>query len=661
MSMWKKALKAVDWDSLQHAYGSARNVPTLIEKMAAGDEEALDELEYSVLHQGGLCAAAVPTVEVAVAMIADGLPPEPPLTLIQSAAKAVVENPSSTAQDMRSVLLASYPVLAALISAGGDEVVAAAEVVSLIGPPTPELTDALISALEDHGDLAWAAAVALGHHGLFPGSDDPRLAVPAALGRFAAGTATDQDVALVATHQVLVEEHEFVAWLGDVPRGPELLAAFEPTESVMIGLLDAADRRRSATCDAIRQVLAGTRDDTLPAEDAITLLLRLPRTPEVLDALDGAASRFDGPVEGWTHPRASVAHALAVAGDPRWENHLAATLRWGLEQGEDLADEDLNVAIEPQIGAPIGSAFQEADVVPGEILAQVVAEYLTTREPDDEFTGRTLAEWIATWPDDLQGPLRAVAKRWDPANPHWADTEADLQAARAAAENTDDLIRLARHTGEVTDWERALEACGPNHDQALDDGFPQRDHPQLIAWWQGLLADEDSDEDVTVACVKGLVDAGVLPVRQAWPRIVDLLVVENFYAGKAARLAAEWIGRIDDAQRAELVTRLGALIREAEYDRAVCGSVLLGLGEPWPLSAEETVDLVARELRDGWTPGLEVELCGLLREREPGIAEQVLLGLRSLLDDDRRLAPSIREDEEKQATLRRCLGLLEQG
>ena len=462
----------------------------------------------------------------------------------------------------------------------------------------------------------------------------------------------------MAAHQELVEEHEFVAWLGDVPRGPELLAAFEPTESVMIGLLDAADGRRSATCDAIRQVLAGTRDDALPAEDTITLLLRLPRTPEVLDALDRAASRFDGAVEGWTHPRASVAHVLAVAGDPRWENHLAAALRWGLEQGDDLADEDLNVATEPDIGAPIGLAFQEANVVPGEALAQVVAEFLTTREPDDEFTGRSLAGWIATWGYDLQRPLRAVARRWDPANPHWADTASDLQAARTAADSTDELIQLARHTGELADWERALEACGPNHDQALDDGFPQRDHPQLIAWWQGLLADEDSDEEEMVACLKGLVDAGTLPIRHAWPRIVELLVVENHYAGKAARFAAEWIGRIDDAQRAELVTRLGTLIREAEYDRTVCGSVLLGLGEPWPLSAEETADLVASELRDGWTPGAGVELCGLLREREPGIAEQVASGLHSLLDDDRRLAPSILEDEQKQTECRRWLDAL---
>ncbi|MDO5067658.1 MAG: hypothetical protein Q4D96_10300 [Propionibacteriaceae bacterium] len=658
MPAWKKALKAVDWDSLTHAYGMAGNVPKLMKRMAKGDEEAFDELEYAVLHQGGLCPASVPVVEVAVAMLADQVAPELPLTLLHSAAKAAVAGDSQTAQEMRATLQGASPVLAALIATGSDDVVEAAEIVPLIGPPTPELTDALVTALDGGGDLAWAAATALGHHGLFPGSDDPHLQVPAALGRFTAGTATNEDIELVAAHQDLLEEHEHLAWLGTRPRGPEVLARLRPTPPVMLGLLEAADLHRAITPAAIEQVIAGTGDD-IEAEDAITLLMRLPRTPEVCEALDRASSRFDGPPEGWTHPRASAAHALAVAGDPRWEGHLAAALRWGIEQGDELEDEDLNVATSVDVGSPVGLAFQEAGTVPGQELAQVVAEFLTSREPDDEFTGRSLAEWAATWPDDLQHPLRAVAKRWDSANPHWLDGNDDLQAAREAAETTEDLIRLARHTGDLADWERALEVCGPNHDQALDDGFPQRDHPQLIAWWQELLADEDSGEDEVVCCLKGLVEAGALPLEQAWPKVVELLSVENYFAGKAARLAAQWIDLVDDTQRAEVVARLTALIRAAEYDRTVCGSVLLGLGEPWPLTAEETAELVAEELRTGWTPGVGAELCGLLGEREPKIAEQVAARLRSLLADDRRLAPSILEDEEKQAECRRWLTLCE--
>lgn len=664
MSTWKKKLQSVDWGSLQHAYGSARNVPKLMKKVAKGDEVACDELEYSVLHQGMLCRAAVPVIEVAVAMIADGVDPELPMTLIQTAAKAAFDDDDDegAAEAMRAVLRDSLPVLAELITAGGDQAVVAVELVPLMGTPSPELIATLNQALETPGDLAWAAAKTLGRFNLLPDDADPSHRVPAALGRFAAGTATPDDVALVAAHQELVEEHEFVAWLGDVPLGPDVLAAFTPTQNVMIGLLEAADRHRSHTLTAIRQVIDGTRDDALPADDAATLLLRLPRTPEVLDALDAVGARANDPGDGWSHPRASIAHTLAVARDPRWEPHLVETLRWALQQGEDLADEDLYVATAPGVGTPVGLAFEEIGAVPGPELARVVGELLSSCDPDDEkFTFSILAHWVATWPEALQHPLRADARRWDPLNPHWADSEADLEHIREASDDADDLVRLARHTGELADWEAALEASAEDFDDTLDADFPQRDHPKLIAWWQGLLADEDSDETEVAACLRGMVAAGAIPLEQAWPRVVELLTLDNYSAGSAARLVAQWSDQLDDDQRATAVTRLTTLVRDAEYDQAECASCLLHLGAAWPLTAEETSHLVVEELREGYRgPAVGVELCGLLRDREPVIATQVAAELRTLQAADTRLAPSILEDERKQHELQQYLAALGQ-
>ena len=164
-----------------------------------------------------------------------------------------------------------------------------------------------------------------------------------------------------------------------------------------------------------------------------------------------------------------------------------------------------------------------------------------------------------------------------------------------------------------------------------------------------------------MAAVKGLVEAGAMPVAEGWGRVMALITPENCFVGDAARVASEWSDRVDESARAGLLERLATVVAEAEYDRAECGAVLLRLGGQWPLSPEDTATMVIRDLLANHKgPHSAVTLCGLLRDQEPEVVEQLRSRMRALLESDRRLAPSIHEDEEKQAALRRCLDALEQ-
>ncbi|RRD48867.1 hypothetical protein [Arachnia propionica] len=663
MTTWKKTMKAVDWKSFRHAYGTAEDLPDLLKKLAKGKKGAFHDIEASAMHQGGLWPAAVPVVEVVTAMIGDGVAPKQPLKLIRTAAEAVGNGLGSAdvVEATRVALDKAVPVLIPVLAAGGRDAVKVADLVVHLGTPGPELTAALVDALDSGGKLSWVAARTLGHHDLFPGSDDPRLTVPAALGRFEAGHATGEDVELVAAHADLVTKRENPSWIGSVPRGEEVLLAMEPSSEVAHGLLDAAERSRSITPAVASRVAEFLTSSEEVGEYDFDLLIRLPRTPEVLDAIDQAAPRFDGEIL-LSQPHASAALILAEAGDPRWERHAETAIRWALEHRDEAESTELYASKDIGVHSPLGIALAEVGVVPGRELATLIGEALEVLDPQGkEFTWWSVARWAATWPAELQEPLRAAAKRLNPLNPHWADSEADLQRIRDEAKDTRDLIPLARHTGLLDDWLAALAATEGTHHEKVDEQFPERDHPQLVAWWQGILADSDHEQE-QVAALKGVVEAGAMPVAEGWDRVVALVTPKNYFVGDAARLASEWSDRVDDTARAGLVERLATVVAEAEYDRAECGTVLVRLGGQWPLSPEDTATMVIRDLLTNYKgPDSAVTLCELLRDQEPEATEQFASRMRALLEGDRRLVPSIREDEEKQARLRRCLGLLEQG
>lgn len=61
-----EGLNEVPWASLRHAYGPAMNTPEHLPNLASFDawvqEEAYDNLSYSIHHQGSICPAAVANV-----------------------------------------------------------------------------------------------------------------------------------------------------------------------------------------------------------------------------------------------------------------------------------------------------------------------------------------------------------------------------------------------------------------------------------------------------------------------------------------------------------------------------------------------------------------------------------------------------------------------
>ena len=168
-------------------------------------------------------------------------------------------------------------------------------------------------------------------------------------------------------------------------------------------------------------------------------------------------------------------------------------------------DQSRRYALEaPGVHSPLGTALAEVGVVPGRELATLIGEALEVLDPQgEEFTWWSLARWAATWPAELREPLRAAATRRDPLNPYWADSEADLQRIRDEAEDTRDLVGLARHTGLLEDWLAALAATKGEYREDVDEQFPERDHPQLIAWWQGILERSDHEQEQVVVEVPG--------------------------------------------------------------------------------------------------------------------------------------------------------------
>ncbi len=74
-----RGLGTVDWGHLTHAYGSARDVPTYLERLGAVDpgvrQEAFQALLMSILHQGSLYTATVATIPFLLRLVEDPLHP----------------------------------------------------------------------------------------------------------------------------------------------------------------------------------------------------------------------------------------------------------------------------------------------------------------------------------------------------------------------------------------------------------------------------------------------------------------------------------------------------------------------------------------------------------------------------------------------------------
>ena len=74
-------LDAVNWGELRDAYGSAEAIPKLLQRVATGDESALEELGNRVNHQGTPMPIAAQVAPFAIELLASGDAPIAPLLL----------------------------------------------------------------------------------------------------------------------------------------------------------------------------------------------------------------------------------------------------------------------------------------------------------------------------------------------------------------------------------------------------------------------------------------------------------------------------------------------------------------------------------------------------------------------------------------------------
>jgi hypothetical protein len=131
----------VRWEDLQHAYGSASDVPQLLEKVTASRGQklyqALDELCSRVLHQGTIYSASPPVVRVVIEMLPDAAPKEQVMFygllsgFAASARMAIDDGPAppscagGTPEDgvaIRQHLLAARSLFASVLVGSNDQI-----------------------------------------------------------------------------------------------------------------------------------------------------------------------------------------------------------------------------------------------------------------------------------------------------------------------------------------------------------------------------------------------------------------------------------------------------------------------------------------------------------------------------------------------------------
>jgi hypothetical protein len=631
-------LDEVPWTDLKHAYGPAGNVPDLLRRITGADPDdaldALDELRGSVLHQGGVCSATVPTVPFLAELLTDpaiehrgGIAyllgdmadirdsANPLLAELREAVTAQVDRlmPLLSAPDPWTRLAAGFalarcPGRAAGILAElrarwpvepdplvrGNLVIAATS----LDPRTELLADALAEG--QPAAVRAGAAAAIARCGLaWPG-----LAVDAVRAGWADGN----------------------PWLGlDIgyPWGFDpiydlvnhLTAAEQP--AVVGALLASADpgvRQTAAGAGAsligqfrsVREpmvlVLAGAFDDPAPEvrESAVRgIRWAGPAAAVAADALAAMAERHDDASAG------GALAALVEIGDPRWRGHLPARIAAGTAA--------------PDTGTVLAAAGAPPE--PG--LLDAVRQRLTeTPEPERTALVRLLGSW-GTAAAAAVGELVALLETGRSPAP----VAQALAAIGPAAEPAVPALR-----------DRATSGSGPERLAAARavwrlTGDPE---PALDAAIQQI----DADGWVSQA-VELLADVGD-PARRLVPRLRDAL------ARPPGRSLPSQHGRV----------WLARLVGRWTGDReAVLAAALAVAERGWPEARAEAAGLAA-ELGD--PTGLDT-LRGLLTE--PSSAEARLIAAQALwrhtADAEPLLAPAmaVLADRPAQRVLIRVLDL----
>nr|BFE61152.1 hypothetical protein GCM10020063_056780 [Dactylosporangium thailandense] len=365
-------LDAVAWPELTHAYGEADDVPDLLRRLAAGDEEALHALYGNIWHQGTVYEATAPAVPFLIEVLdAPGADAAGVLHLLASIAEGssyleVHEHPRGAGEAdeelaaelawvaaARSAVTAGRPVYVRLLSAAPSEDTraAAAYTLAALDAAGPDAADDDTAALRDRAAadpspvVRAAAILALRARGVLDArglaDPEPLPRVVAAMAHLLEGDpgpagvlAADGPAVLRAVGRLPWDSDDPLAWVlsaaeRDWPTQVRVLTAWlaHPDPMVRAGAVYAAEdpmRTWRAAAAALAPLLAERLDDPDPTVRfwAASHLSAAGRAATGADALWALVDR--GPGLDATAARALT--ALVSLEDPRADAHIARVL-----------------------------------------------------------------------------------------------------------------------------------------------------------------------------------------------------------------------------------------------------------------------------------------------------------------------------------------------
>lgn len=592
---------AIDWPTLEHAYGDASDVPGWIEGLgdAGRVEESLYELWGAVLHQGTLYDSTAPAMtSIAAALGArETADAENVAWLLLMFAETVRDYEQvgmadaetvALVQSARDSLIGIAELVRPLISDDGPEAAAAALLqaaapLAVSGSRPPDSApwpvdaaalDALTARAGSRpaGQVEQACVAALTTLGADPSAaladGDPGLAMAATLARIANGGNETSDLdRLVAGWELAVEVAPNVTfggdnlpeWLSAVNSGAaaHVLAALPVLDEAAIsGLVDVVIGSRSDAAAAVRRLLAlAALPDTEPGT-MIAALRQCPPTPEVRDALVALAERVtDGGTSAVgsstfdTDARADAAFALLRAGDGRWSRPMARVLL------TNPAARGLMVATSVSGRSALGHALIRAHAPSATMLVAAILQALRRDPPTDpSYDGAGhLVTLLASWPaeavagglPEVRELLGVAPKAVTDALATWGDT-ASLDRIREAGSSGDAtvLLALARLTQDRNDFHRVLDADLRYTESAVLEHWTDHTDPRFLDWCRGLVGTEPAagvyqrGDQVTALRILAEVDSGA--AATGWPVLRRIIDAGTEPIEEAIRLACDW-------------------------------------------------------------------------------------------------------------------------
>lgn len=712
---WRTHLAAVDWPTLEHAYGDASDVPGWIEGLAGAEtvEESLHELWAAVLHQGTLYDSTAPAMAAIASVLGARQTADAENTAwlllmfadtVHGYEQVEVDDAETAAlvRSARDSLIDIAALVRPLIVDDGWEAAAAALLQAAArtadsaaldtlaarasARPAEQVEQACVAALTTLG-VDVSAALADG---------DPGLVMAATLARIAAGgiETTDLD-ALVAGWELAVEVAPRIAfgvgnlpeWLSEVnPEASAVVLAALPTpdETTIAGLVDVVIGSRRNAPAAVRRLLALAALPEASPDAMIAALRQCPPTPEVCYLLVALAERVTaggtsaiGSSTFDTDARADSAFALLRAGDGRWARPMAQALL------TNPAARALMVATSASGRSALGYALVREHAPSATMLIAGIRQALRQEPPVDPSRDGAghLIELLASWPaeatagalPEVRALLTVAPKQAADALATWGDTTSiDRVREATVTGDADVLLALARLTKDPDDFRRVLDADLEHKESAVLAHWADRADPRFLDWCRSLVgtnaatSDYQRDDQLASLRILAAFDAGEAAI--GWPVLRSIIDAGRGPIEEAIGLALDWRAQqlLPPKAHNDFEALLGDLVvtDRKNYNGplikagAAAAIALLDLGLPLPGTPARIVKIVVGAVTDRWARDLGLRLAERLAAAPATVRREVAKKLRSLVDRDERFDSSgdtAVEDERALARLRPIL------